>query len=176
MKTVLFGQVVLGGLLACGTSLAQPVLREPASEKGAQTGPNIIERLRRMTPEERQRWLERLPPERRERIERRLKALEELTPEERDRLQQQYERFRQLPPEQQDAVRNLFRRYSSFPRERREAIREELRQLANLRPIERRDRILSSEFQEKFSIEEQRVIRRLFRLYQAQRDGLNDLP
>src|SRR5436190_18557983 len=89
-------------LLFCGSAIAQP--KRPPVRPGKMGAPpnGMIERLNRMTPEQRQRALDRLPPERREKVERRLENFNALPPEEKDRLRQQYQAFQKLPPEKQD--------------------------------------------------------------------------
>jgi len=67
----------------------------------ALAGPTVLDRLEQMSPAERQRVLDRLPPERRSRLEERLAAYDRLPPDERERLRRQYERFNSLSPEQQ---------------------------------------------------------------------------
>ena len=67
---------------------AQPPPRRPLWPPHDLT---MLDRLERMSPEERQRALEKLPPERRQRIEERLRRYESLTPEERERIRRQFE-------------------------------------------------------------------------------------
>ena len=60
-----------------------------------------LERLRLMRPEQRERLLDRLPPDRRVKVERHLRNYMNLTPDQRARLREQYEMFRQLPVDKQ---------------------------------------------------------------------------
>ena len=118
----------------------------------------MLDRLNRMTPEQLERFLGSLPPERRNRIERRLERYRELPPEERERLRNRYQRFRQLPPERQDEVRRLFRRFSDVPPARRPEIRREFMRLRGMSDLARRSRIESEEFRRRYSPEERRLI------------------
>ncbi len=68
-----------------------------AKARAPEAGLNMLERLNQMTPAERQRALERLPPARRQMLEQRLNNYQKLSPEERERLRN---RLRQMSPEQ----------------------------------------------------------------------------
>ena len=74
-------------LLLCGSADAQSKRPMPRGANG------MIERLNRMTPEQRQRTLDRLPPERREKVERRLEKFNALPPEVKSRLREEYQEF-----------------------------------------------------------------------------------
>lgn len=147
----------------------------PSNAQRPTLGPGPVERLRRLSPAQRQKLLERLPPERRQRVERQLHDLDQMSPVERQRLHDRYEMFRQLPPEKQEALRGAFRKFNLLPADRRDAIRKEMVELKNMKPAERRERIQSDAFNEQFSLEEQQVMRRFFRVLQDQNPPL-DLP
>jgi hypothetical protein len=130
----------------------------------APTTPPLLERWRRMSPAERRRLLERMPPERRAPLASRLDRLSRLDTEERERLIQQYQLFRQLPPEKQEAVRRLFRRFQLLPEDRRSALRDEIQRLSQLTLPERLDRLASDGLRSAYSEEERRILERLARL------------
>jgi hypothetical protein len=94
-----------------------------------------------MTPEEREKALAQLPPERRAQIEQRLNRLAQLPPEQRAELQQRYQEFQ------------------SLPKDRQEAVRLELQSLRALPPRLRQRRLNSPGFQREYSPEEQRLLR-----------------
>lgn len=119
--------------------LANPPAKRPPPPP-ALPGP-MIERLRSMTPEQREKALSRLPPERRAMVEQRLNRIEQLPPEQRTQLEGRYQRFQSLPPA------------------RRLAVREELQNLRGLPPAERRRRFLDPGFQQEYSTEEQQILR-----------------
>lgn len=103
-----------------------------------------IDRFQKMTPAERRQALDKLPPERRARIEQRLERTEM-------RLQ------RMKPAERQ----NLRRRYESFqalPADRKQAVRQEIRQLRALSPEERKKRLQSPETKKRFNEDERRLL------------------
>ncbi len=117
-----------------------------------------LDRLNRMTPEQRRRILENLPPDRRKRVEQRLDQFNSLPVQERQKLREQLERFRDLPPERQEAARRLFRKFNSFPEDRRLLLKEEFRVLQELDPAERGERINSDEFRSKYTLAEQQLL------------------
>lgn len=94
-----------------------------------------------MTPEQRQRVLDRLPPERRALMESRMNRLEQLPPEQREQLKQRYLEFEALPQDRQDALRL------------------EIQALRNIRPAIRQARMNSPAFNRQYSPDEQRILR-----------------
>jgi hypothetical protein len=118
----------------------------------------MLERLQRMTPEQRRRALDQLPPERREAMRKRLEEWERTDPEERRRMQQQLAEFRTMPPEQQNRARRVFRQFQLQPPERRALMREELDAIRPLSLDERRGRMNTAAFKEKFSLAERRIL------------------
>ena len=124
-------------------------------------GQFLLERLNRMTPEQRWRVLHRLPPQRRRLVEERLERYNSLPPEQRLRLRNRYEVFRHLPVEKQDETRKLFREFSDLPQDRRLALRREIRRLRMLGADERSARLESEQFGNRYSASEQRIIREL---------------
>lgn len=106
----------------------------------ALAGP-VLQRLANMTPEQRERALSKLPPERRAYVEGQLNRLGNLSPEQRAKLLQRYDEFQGLP------------------RDRQSAVRSELQSLRKLPTPQLRERLNSPEFQQNFSPEEQRLLR-----------------
>lgn len=100
-----------------------------------------VERFLQMSPEEQERALSKLTPERREEVERRLDRLQQLSPEQLQRLQDLYPAFMSLRPV------------------RRQAVRAEIKELRQLRPAERKDRLNTDE--RDFSPEEMDILRRV---------------
>ena len=128
----------VGVLCACG--VAPPAMAQARRAPKGIPGP-AIERLLSMTPEERERALSRLPPERRAQVEQRLNRLAQLPPEQREELQRRYQEFRSLPQDRQDAVRL------------------ELQSLRRLPPRLRQRRLNSPGFEREYSPAEQRLLR-----------------
>jgi hypothetical protein len=130
-------------LCVCGvvpSAVAPPAMAQVRKAPRGIPGP-AVQRLLNMTPEEREKALARLPPERRAQIEQRLNRLAQLPPEQRAELQQRYQAFQSLPRDRQDAVRL------------------ELQSLRALPPRLRQRRLASPGFQREYSPEEQRLLR-----------------
>lgn len=142
-----------------GPKMGPPGMRPPA---GAPKPNPALEKWRSMTPGERQRFLDRLPPERREEVQRRWEQFERndrmLKPDQRDRLQQAFSEFRNLPPERQQTARRAFRQWMVQPEERRATMRGELESLRGMAAEDRRARMDSEDFKSKFSKVEQGIL------------------
>ena len=140
-------------LCVCGLASAQngkaiPKVARPGAKAAKQIPRSIpnaqIERLQRMTPEQREKALASLAPERRARIEKQLNRLDQLSPQQRQQLEKRFDALQSLPPARQRAVR------------------QEVQSLRNMPFAERRARLASGEFQRLYSPEEQDLIRGVF--------------
>ena len=118
----------------------------------------MLERLDHMPPEQRERMLEKLPADRRQRVEQQLEQYHNMTPEQRARLQQRYERFSELPPERQEAMRTGFHKFQALPADRQDAVREEIRYLRTMSESDRKARMNGDEFRSKYDKGEQQII------------------
>ena len=116
--------------------------RAPA-QRGAPQQPNSnrmpkaipgpqFQRFQQMSPEDRERALSKLPPERRARIE------------------QQLERYEKLTPAQKEFVNRRLAMLQSLPPRRQAAVRQELQRLRELPPAQRRAALNSIEEREHF--------------------------
>ncbi|MBK9170926.1 MAG: DUF3106 domain-containing protein [Bryobacterales bacterium] len=137
----------------------------PPREKNAQALPPALERLYNMSPEERKRALDRLPPRRRRVVERQFQEYMKLSPEERQAVRERYEFFQAMPPERRERAREVYRHFSALPPERRQVIREELATLRHLRPVERREYLRSESFAGKFDEQERRMLFELAEIF-----------
>jgi hypothetical protein len=133
-----------------GPRVVRPPLRPP--------GKTVLDRLEKMTPEQRSRVLSKLPPERRKRIEEGLERFHQLPPSEQEQLRNRLERFDQLPPERQIAARRLFARFNQLPEERRQLVSEEFRRLRQMENQDRRAHINSDEVRSRFTLAEQQLL------------------
>ena len=106
-------------------------------------GPQF-QRFQQMSPEERERALSKLPPERRARIE------------------QQLQRYESLTPAQKEFVNRRLALLQSLPPQRQAAVRQELQRLRELPPAQRRAALNSIEERERFSPDEMQLIRGSF--------------
>jgi len=100
-----------------------------------------VERFLQMSPEDRERALSQLAPERRQQVETQLNRLQQLSPEQMQRLQDLYPAFVSLRPA------------------RRQAVRAEIQELRQLKAAERKDRLNSDAGN--FSLEELSILRQV---------------
>lgn len=132
--------------------------RPPAPRPERANRPRPLEELQRMSPEERRRAIEKLPPERQRKLEERLERYNQMSPEQRERLRERYERFHQLPPERQEAMRQAFRDFTKLPQERQQIMRQEMRQLREMPEGERKQYMDGPEFRGRFDDNERRIL------------------
>ena len=99
-----------------------PAPSNPAVEKGAgRRGAagnrlprplgNPVQRLMAMTPEQRERVLEKLPARQQANIRQRLENFDKLPPAEKTRRLQLFQEFSNLPPEKQEKLRRHFAKH-----------------------------------------------------------------
>jgi hypothetical protein len=146
---------IAGLLLLPGIASAQPRNRR-GGPPPANTA--LIERLNRMTPEERQRALDKLPPERRQRLEKRLENFKALPPEVREKLREDYEEFQKLPVERQNAIRRSFRQLNELPDDRKPVVRRELNRLRRMTPEARSAAMEMEQFRNRFNESERQLL------------------
>jgi gas vesicle protein len=120
-----------------------------------------IDRFSEMSPEERQRVLGNLPPERRKRIEENLREYQNLSPSQKERLQH----FHELPAEKQQAARKVFREMNALPIERKQDLRRELLKLRRMTPEDREARFQNEEFRGRFTADERRILQQMTELF-----------
>lgn len=154
---------VFGLLLMSAFADAQVVRKGiPKLPKGAAAKKaRALERYNAMTPEQRQKFLDRLPAERRKQFQEYQQNLNGLNADQRTRLQNQYENFQQLPPEKQQAARKAFRDMNQLPVERRHTVRGEAARLNRMSGSDRQTFLSSEEFKAKYSPQERRMIQEL---------------
>jgi len=115
--------------------------QRPQQQKMVPLPAPAVERFLQMSPEDRERALSQLTPERRQQVEERLNRLQQLPPEQAQRLQDLYPAFMSLRPV------------------RRQAVRAEIQELRQLRPVERKDRLNNDAGN--FSLEEMSILRQV---------------
>ena len=117
-------------------------------------GAPAVQRLANMTPEGRKKALQKLPPERRKMLEDRLHAYDKLTAAQKDKIHA-------LSPEQQVHLRRLYQRFNNFPPERQGALRAETQKMQVMSSAERRARMNSDEFRNRYNQREQALLAEL---------------
>jgi Protein of unknown function (DUF3106) len=133
--------------------------RAPRSEKASKPAKTPIDDFEKMSPEERQKALDRLPPKQRQQVEERLKNFNQLPPGQQQSLKNMYNRLNQLPPARQEVVRGALTKFAEQPADRQQAMRQELQGMAGLPEQERQARLANPEFRSKFNGQEQGIVR-----------------
>jgi Protein of unknown function (DUF3106) len=129
--------------------------------KGARNLPvpgNPIELLRAMTPEQRERALEKFPPDRQAQIRKGLENFDKQNEAQKQRQLQQLDEFYKLPPDKQQLVRQQRQAFNALPDDRKIAVRAAYANLSKMTPEERADRLARPQFQQRFSPEELKIL------------------
>ena len=142
----------------------------PAAKPSAGNGPQgkaaprlanpgtVVQQLMRMTPEQRERALEKLPPERQAQIRERLQRFDNLPRQEQERQLQLSQMFASLPPEKQDIVRRQIQAFNQLPEDRRRLVGPAFQRLRRLPEAQRQARMASEEFRNRFTPAEQQML------------------
>ena len=149
-----------GGDTAAPKAQPQPQRKQQQGQKQPNNHPGeqLLGKLARMTPEEREQALAAFPPARRAQIEQRIRNFEKLPPAAQMRTLDRLERLNSLPTERQNEVRRSMKELQQLPPERKAAIQQEMRRLTPM-PYERRQiRMSSEDFRSRYSPEEQQMI------------------
>jgi len=178
MKRALqFGAVLLlwaGGAFGDqkGTPQAPVVPRKGGAFKGAPKGApklanpsNVLERLMAMTPEQRDRVIEQLPPARQAQIRQRLERFDQLPPAEKERQLQRAQALWSLPPDKQNLVRRHIQAVNQLSDDRRVLVRQEYVRLSRMPEELRQARVNSEGFKNRFTPQEQEILRDLSEYY-----------
>src|SRR5258708_7654482 len=109
-----------------GKTQQAPKSSPPGSATGHGNGERAVDRLSRMTPEERQKSLSSLPPARRQRIEQNLREFQTMPPAQQDRVRGRKELLDSLPPQRQNQVRRSVQQFLNMPEERQTVVNQEM--------------------------------------------------
>jgi hypothetical protein len=146
---------------------ANPPRNAPAPNKapgGRQMGAPLINpatpaaRLYKASPEERERALEKLPPNMQQQIRNQLQRFDSLAPAQQQLQLKWVERYSALPLEQQAAFKQQLQALQKLPEERRRPIATALRRLESMPDTQRRQELDSDEFKSRFSPDERKMI------------------
>jgi hypothetical protein len=119
---------------------------------------NPVQRLAQMTPEQRERVLEQLPPERAAQMRMQLENFDRLPPAAKAKIAQAAQAITSLPPEKQRVINQSMRGMNSLPDERKRPLVKELRSLLDMSPEDRAARLNSPDFKKAYSPEEQKFL------------------
>jgi Protein of unknown function (DUF3106) len=127
-----------------------------------------IERLFAMSPEQRERVLEKLPPARQAALRQRFEQFDKRPPEERARLLQMWKKLESLSPEKRELLTHQMQAFNALPDDRRVELRRALNDLSKLSPEEREQRLESEDFKSRFSATELQMLSDLAENYPLQ--------
>jgi hypothetical protein len=155
-----------------GSAAKVPAAPRPPKTSGARGGAQApkpdnhpgeqkVDRLMKMTPQQREQALRNLPPVRRANIQRRINEIEKLPPAIRTRVRTRQELLNSLPPQRQNQVRRSVQQFVNMPDERRGVMTQELNRMAPLTDEDRRAYMNTEEFRNKFSAREQQMLSHL---------------
>jgi hypothetical protein len=120
---------------------------------------NPVQRMMAMSPEQRERILEKLPPQQQANIRLRLENFDRLPAVEKARRLQLFQRFSSLPVEKQQILERQLPAYNALPPEKKEILGfREIQQLARMSDGERQARLNSEELKSRFSPAELKMI------------------
>jgi hypothetical protein len=124
----------------------------PAVQRLNENPAGELDRFTKMAPEQREKELSKLPPQRRAAFEQRLA------------------RYEQMTPEQQEKFKLNLEMMQSLPKDRQNAVRQEIQRILALPGPQRRKVLNGEEFNQKFSPDEQTLIRDRFPNIKRQND------
>ena len=112
---------------------------------------NQVLRMMAMPPEQRERILEKLPPQQQAKMRQSFDEFEKLPPAERTQRLQLLRSFYSLPPEKQQVLARQLPAFNALPDDRRKLLRRDLVQLSRMPEADRQARLSSEEFKSKYS-------------------------
>jgi hypothetical protein len=140
----------------------QPDVRPPKPpqdlREGGPASPQNLEKLLKLTPEQRDKALSSLPPARRTQILAKLENYQKIPPQQRARELDRLQRLQTLPPQKRAQVRASLQKLQGVPQPRHQQIQKQINQLKVLPDSDRRALMNSEEFRSKFTPSEQQMI------------------
>jgi len=128
------------------------------SGQALRRGGGPVERMLAMTPEQRERVLEKLPPGKQAELRKRFEQFDKRPPEERQRLLRQWKYMESLSPEKRELLARQMQAFNALPDDRRVVLRRALNQLSRLTPEEREARLAAEPFKSRFSATELQML------------------
>ncbi len=136
-----------------------PVVVPPPQKKVSESAsPEYLERLLKLTPEQRNKALSSLPSPRRTQILAKLDNYQKIPPKQRAKLLDQYQRMQKLPPQKRAEVRAALQKFKDMPDPRHKQIQTQINQMSNLSDADRSALMNSEEFRSKYTPAEQQMI------------------
>ncbi len=126
--------------------------------EGGPASPQNLEKLLKLTPEQRNKALSSLPPARREQVLAKLKNYQKIPPQQRARELERFQRLQMLPPQKRAEVRASLKNFQTVPQPRHRQIQAQINQMSGLSDSDRRALMNSEEFRSKYTPSEQQMI------------------
>ena len=145
--------------------------KNPATAGRSRPGPQLLERLMRMKPQQRRRFFQqnprfqKMPARQRRQLQQRLRRLSQMPDPQRAQVLERYRLFDRLPREKQTQARAIYHRWRQFPDGRRKELLSEYDALRAGTADARRKRFESDEFTNRFNTDEQQVLKDLTALF-----------
>jgi len=117
-----------------------------------------LEKLLKMNPEDREKYLQGIPEQRRDNLQKRLDDFAKMPPARQTRVLSRLEMLNSLPPEKQQQVRKAMRQLQQLPEDRRAMVSKELQLMALMPDEERRAHMDSEDFRNRYSATEQQMM------------------
>lgn len=169
MLAVVLAGLLLSALPAFSQTRAERRREVRQAHRARRAG--FFARLRELPPQEQERILKNnrryqsLPPERQERIRENLKHWNQLSPDEKQQVRKREQVYSKFTPEQRRNVRRMSGEWRNLRPAERRRVRMALRRMGGMTLEERQKFLGSPEFRERFSPEEQNILRGLGRLF-----------
>jgi hypothetical protein len=140
---------------------AQPKPAQPKAGSPANRPTEPLQKLLDMKPEDRDKFLQKFPPEKRQNIEKQLGDFAKMAPAGRTRVLTEVEMLHSLPLQKQQQVRRSLTQFRDLPEERKALISRELHLMAPMPDEQRREHMNSEEFRNRYSVTEQQMMSNL---------------
>ena len=119
---------------------------------------NPIDRLLRMTPEQRERAIEKFPPKQQDNFRKRFEAFDRQTEAQKQRELEQKDAFWSLPPDKQRLVRDQINAFKALPVDRRQEVRKAYVRLSHETPEGRNTILARPQFRSRFTPAELQIL------------------
>jgi len=151
---------ILSATLLCAA--AQDGAKAPASKPDraprAGSAPQTVDKLSRLSPEDRRKALASLPAQRRQNIAKRLDEIDKMPPAQQERVRARLEKLNALPPDQRARVRRSMQEFAALPQERKQVLNRGVKQLAALEPASRERYLAAAPFKDQYTESERRMM------------------
>jgi Protein of unknown function (DUF3106) len=117
-----------------------------------------FERLLNMPPDQRDRVIEKLPPQQQERLRARLEQFDSLPPAQKAWRLELVNRYFALPPERQQAYQQQLQAFNKLEPRRRRMVGDELKALWALPESDRQARLSDEAYKSRFSPDELQIL------------------